>query len=264
MSALPTRHDEAFRYADIAALTSVWDALGEPQRIEIAAQQKVQQIWLPDGAAIAVRRVEILLEAGASAQIFALANAATYARIEVDVSLHEGAHFEFHAAIIGGGSSTNEIVTTVRHLERDSTSRQTVRSVLGGSAVGTYLGKVAVARGADGTDAIQSVKAMLLDRGATANAKPELEIYADDVKCAHGATVGELDAMQLFYAAARGMDPATAKAVLLEGFVGGLWDSLDEDSDIASAARAALRTISYSPVRGGEPAKPVEGASCPA
>ena len=75
---------------------------------------------------------------------------------------------------------------------------------------------------------------MLLDRGAIANAKPELEIYADDVKCAHGATVGELDAMQLFYAAARGIDPATAKALLLEGFVGGLWDGLREDSEIAT------------------------------
>ena len=72
--------------------------------------------------------------------------------------------------------------------------------MLNGKATGSYLGKVEVARGAQKTDAEQSVKAMLLDRGATANCKPELEIFADDVKCAHGATVGELDAMQLFYA----------------------------------------------------------------
>lgn len=243
MTALPTRHDEAFRYSDIEALTSVWDALGEPERIEIAAQQKVQQIWLPTGDEIAVRRAEIVVEAGASLSLFALANAATYSRIELDVSLHEDARFEFNAAIIGGGHSNNEIVTTVRHLEPNATSRQAVRSVLGGKAVGSYLGKVAVARGADGTDGEQSVKAMLLDRGAMANAKPELEIYADDVKCAHGATVGELDAQQLFYAAARGLPPASAKALLLEGFVGGLWDSLGEDSDIAIAARKALHEV---------------------
>ncbi len=66
--------------------------------------------------------------------------------------------------------------------------------MLGGKATGSYLGKVEVARGAQQTDGEQSVKAMLLDRGATANCKPELEIFADDVKCAHGATVGELDA----------------------------------------------------------------------
>ena len=89
----------------------------------------------------------------------------------------------------------------------------------------------------------QDVKAMLLDRGATANAKPELEIYADDVVCAHGATVGELDPMQLYYAAARGLPPAHAKALLLEGFVGGLWDSLGEDSEIATLARTKLREL---------------------
>lgn len=243
MTALPTRKDEAFRYADIAALGEVWDALAPPETIEIAAQQRLQQIWLPSGEAIDIRRVEMTLEAGASAHIFALNSAARYGRIELDVTLHDGADFAFDAAMIGSSDATLEIVTTVRHVEPNATSRQTVRSVLGDTATGSYLGKVAVSRDAQLTDSEQSVKAMLLDRGATANAKPELEIYADDVKCAHGATVGELDANQLFYAAARGMDPATAKAVLLEGFVGGLWDALGEDSEIAVAARNALREV---------------------
>ena len=184
------------------------------------------------------------LDSAATARIFALNNASRYGRIELDVTLHEGADFAFDAANIGGGNSTLEVVTTVRHLEPNATSRQTVRSVLGGKAVGSYLGKVAVARGADGTDREQSVKAMLLDRGATANAKPELEIYADDVICAHGATVGELDRNQLFYAAARGLDPASARALLLEGFVGGLWDEIDgDDQGIADMARAALKAV---------------------
>jgi len=244
VTALPTRKLEAFRYADIDALASVWEAVAGPQRVEIAAQQKLQQIWLPSGEEIDVRRVEMILQAGAIASIFALNNAARYGRIELDVTLHEGADFSFNAANIGGDSSTLEVVTTVRHVEPNATSRQTVRSVLGGKAVGSYLGKVAVARGADGTDSEQSVKAMLLDRGATANAKPELEIYADDVKCAHGATVGELDREQLFYAAARGLDPASARALLLEGFVGGLWDDIDgDDQGIADVARAALKAI---------------------
>jgi Fe-S cluster assembly protein SufD len=84
---------------------------------------------------------------------------------------------------------------------------------------------------------------MLLDRDATANCKPELEIYADDVKCAHGATVGELDAMQLFYAESRGMEPASARALLVEGFVMGLWDSATESDAISQAAREALRRV---------------------
>ncbi len=244
MTALPTRKLEAYRYADIDALASVWDALAQPERVEIAAQQKLQQIWMPSGDDIDVRGVELVLQAGAIASIFALNSAPRYGRIELDVTLHEGADFSFNAANIGGDNATLEVVTTVRHVEPNASSRQTVRSVLGGKAVGSYLGKVAVSRGADGTDSEQSVKAMLLDRGATANAKPELEIYADDVKCAHGATVGELDKNQLFYAAARGLDPASARALLLEGFVGGLWDDIEgDDLGLADAARAALKAI---------------------
>ena len=244
MTALPTRKLEAFRYADIDALASVWGELAQPEIIEIAAQQKLQQIWLPRSDDVQVKRVEMTLHAGASASIFALNIASHYGRIEIDVSLHEGAHFSLHAANIGGGSSNLEIVTVVRHLEPSATSRQMVRSVLGGKAVGSYLGKVAVSRDAQHSDSVQSIKAMLLDRGASANAKPELEIYADDVKCAHGASVGELDAEQLFYAAARGLDPASARALLLGGFIGGLWDAIEgDDQGIAELARAALKAI---------------------
>jgi Fe-S cluster assembly protein SufD len=244
VTALPTRKLEAFRYADIDALASVWGELATPERIDIAAQQRLQQIWLPSDEDVQIRRIEMTLQAGASASIFALNTAGRYGRIEIDVTLHDGADFAFDAANIGGGETTLEIVTVVRHAEPNATSRQTIRSVLGGKAAGSYLGKVAVARGADGTDSVQSVKAMLLDRGATANAKPELEIYADDVKCAHGATVGELDRDQLFYAAARGLDPASARALLLEGFVGGLWDGIDgDDLGIREMARAALKAV---------------------
>ena len=240
----PTRKLEAYRYADVAALASVWNELAPPERIAVAAQQSLQQIWLPRADPVQVRRVEIALEPGATANIYALNTASTYGRIEIDVSLADGAHFGLDAANLGGGTSTLEIVTTVRHIGVAATSRQTIRSVLGGKATGSYLGKVAVSRGAQQTDSVQSVKTMLLDRGATANAKPELEIYADDVKCAHGASVGELDRDQLFYAAARGLDPASARALLLEGFIAGLWSDIDgDDQGIADLARTALKAI---------------------
>ena len=243
MTALPTRKLEAYRYADIDALASVWTQLAAPQRLEIAAQQTVQQIWLPSGEEIEVQRVEIILEPGAEFALFVLNTARDYGRVELNVTLREGARFSLNAANIGTGTSTLEIVTIVRHDEPSAVSRQTVRSVLGGKAVGSYLGKVSVARDAQQSDGEQSVKAMLLDRGATANCKPELEIYADDVKCAHGASVGELDANQLFYAMSRGLDPAAAKALLLEGFVMGLWDDAEDGDAIREAARAALRSV---------------------
>ena len=243
MTALPTRKLEAFRYADIDALASVWSALSPPERIEIAAQQRLQQIWVPSDEPVQVQRAEIAISEGGIARLFVLNTASEYGRIELEVSVADDAEFELFGANIGGASTNLEIVTIVRHLGERGRSRQTVRSVLGGKAVGTYLGKVEVARYAQKTDAEQSVKAMLLDRGATANCKPELEIFADDVKCAHGASVGELDADQLFYAMSRGLDPATARALLLEGFVMGLWDDAPDGDAIRDASRAALRAV---------------------
>ncbi len=244
MTALPTRRLEAYRYADIDALASVWEALAEPCTIKVAPGQGLEHIWLPSGEEIDVRRARIELQPGASLRLFTLNSAARYGRFELDVTMHEGADFELHAANIGGGDSTLEIVTTVRHQAPGASSRQAIRSVLGDRATGSFLGRIEVAREGQKTDAEQSVKAMLLDRGATANAKPELEIFADDVKCAHGATVGELDREQLFYAAARGLDPVAARALLLEGFVAGLWDAIEaDDQGIAALAREALGKV---------------------
>jgi Fe-S cluster assembly protein SufD len=239
----PTHRQEDWRYADLDALKPVWEQFAEPVTLTVGAGESLEEVWLPLPDDVQLRRVQLALGEGAKARIFALNNAPVYGRIELDVSLEQGAAFEFHGANIGNGVSTNEIVTNVRHIGENGRSRQIVRSVLNGKAVGSYLGKIEVARGAQKTDAEQSVKAMLLDRGATANAKPELEIFADDVKCAHGATVGELDPMQLFYAQSRGMDPATARALLLEGFVMGLWESASDASAIGEAAREALRKV---------------------
>jgi Fe-S cluster assembly protein SufD len=239
----PTRRQEEWRYADLEALQPVWEQFSQPLTLTVGTGESLEDVWLPTADDVQVRRMQIALEANAKARLFVLNTAPVYGRVEIEVSLAEGADFELYGANIGAGLSTNEIVTTVRHLGENGRSRQVVRSVLNGKAVGSYLGKVEVARGAQKTDAEQSVKAMLLDRGATANCKPELEIFADDVKCAHGASVGELDAMQLFYAESRGLDPASARALLLEGFVMGLWDSAKDADAICEASREALRRV---------------------
>jgi Fe-S cluster assembly protein SufD len=239
----PTRKQEEWRYADLDALQPVWEQFAEPLTLTVGPGETYEEVWLPSTDDVQVKRVQIALEAGAGARLFVLNTAPGYGRIDLEVSLAQGADFELYAANIGAGLSTNEIVTNVKHVGVGGRSRQTVRSVLNGKAVGSYLGKVEVARGAQQTDAEQSVKGMLLDRGATANCKPELEIFADDVKCAHGATVGELDAMQLFYAHSRGLDPASARALLLEGFVMGLWDSASDGDAIRNAAAEALRKV---------------------
>jgi len=239
----PTRKQEEWRYADLDALRPVWQQFAEPLTLTVGPGETFEKMWLPGDEDVLVRRIQVAIEKGARARIFVLNAATEYGRTELAVSLAEGAEFELFGANIGTGTATNEIVTTVRHIGIGGRSRQTIRSVLNGKATGSYLGKVEVARSAQETDAEQSVKAMLLDRGATANCKPELEIFADDVKCAHGATVGELDSMQLFYAESRGLDPMSARALLLEGFVMGLWDSAKEPHAIGEAAREALRRV---------------------
>lgn len=237
----PTHKQEEWRYADLDALKPVWEQFAEPVTLSVGPGEEFEDVWFPAEGEVQLRRVQLALEPRARARIFVLNSAPVYGRIELEVSLEEGAQFELFGANIGTGLSTNEIVTRVKHLGLRGRSLQVVRSVLNGGATGSYLGKVEVARGAQETDAEQSVKAMLLDRGATANCKPELEIYADNVKCAHGASVGELDPMQLFYAESRGLDPATARTLLLEGFVMGLWDTASEPEKISQIAREALR-----------------------
>ena len=153
----PTRKQEEWRYADLDALKGVWSDLAAPESIAVLPGQSVEQVWLPGTDEVQVRRVKIALGAGAGARIFALNTAPHYGRIELDVTLASDAQFELFAANIGGGSANLEIVTNVRHEGERGRSRQTVRSVLGGKAVGTYLGKVEVARGAQKTDSEQSV-----------------------------------------------------------------------------------------------------------
>ena len=245
--ALPTRRDEAWRYADLEAVASVWP-VPAAELIEVPAGETLSRVIVQHAPldAVAIRDFRVVLHPGATATIHVLNIGGKYGRVAIDVTCHDGAHFELGGAILGGGEQTLEIVTTLNHIEPNATSNQVVRSVLGGKATGSYLGKVAVARDAQKTDASQSVKAMLLTRTATANAKPELEIFADDVKCAHGATVGELDKQALFYLASRGIAPAEAKALLLRAFIGSVFDGIadqDERERVEAAAQAALERL---------------------
>jgi Fe-S cluster assembly protein SufD len=164
-------------------------------------------------------------------------------RVTIDVLLHEGAHFGLAAALLAGGEQTIELVTTLRHAAPGATSRQTVRAIAAGRATTSYLGQIKVARGAQQTDAGQSFKAMLLNRGASANARPELEIFADDVKCAHGASVGELDKTALFYLASRGLDPVKAKTLLLQAFIAGLFDDMADEAERDRFDAAAIARL---------------------
>ena len=138
------------------------------------------------------------------------------------------AYAEMGGALLTQGEQNQEAAISLRHDALDGQSRQVWRAVAKDRSTASLAARVEVARGAQKTDGEQSLRGLLLDRTATVNLKPELEIFADDVKCAHGATVGELDRTALFYLASRGIAPARARALLTRAFVA---DALDRIGD---------------------------------
>ncbi|MSR75223.1 MAG: Fe-S cluster assembly protein SufD [Planctomycetes bacterium] len=120
--------------------------------------------------------------------------------------------------IIGAQKQTHDLTTLVRHTALRTTSQQVVKAVLDARSTGAYTGRVSVATGAQKTDAAQSCRTLLLSSEASMNTRPQLEIDADDVKCSHGATNGQLDAESLFYLRSRGIPLAAARILLTRAF----------------------------------------------
>jgi Fe-S cluster assembly protein SufD len=241
---LPTRRDEAWRYADLDAVARLGAAaLDQWQVINVAAGESVTRCMIVGSDAPELHRFRVSLGEGAKAAFFVTNRGGDYTRVELEVRLAKGAHFEFGGVTIGGGTATREFVTQVIHAEPEATSNQTVRAVHWGTGTGNFLGEIKVARHAQKTDAAQDFKALLLEAGASANAVPQLEIFADDVKCAHGATVGELDEAARFYMMARGVDPATAQRLLVQAFIGDAFVSLDDEAEREGLLDAALSAL---------------------
>lgn len=190
-------------------------------RIFIGNGASLTHIILQQGIADAVTTLDyqIALEPGATYRAILINLGSHFGRIGLQAAVGQGAHAEVSGIQLGQSAQTLEIISQINHNAPAAVSRQMMRTILTEKAIGTYLGKIRVTQGAQKTDAEQSSRSLLLTRTATANTKPELEIYTDDVKCAHGATVGELDKQALFYMATRGIDPAEARALLTEAFV---------------------------------------------
>ncbi len=151
---------------------------------------------------------------------FVLSLGARLARHEVRAEL-AGRNIEYriNGVYLGAGDQHHDLTTFIDHALPYGTSHEMVKGVLTGRARGVFQGKILVRPDAQKTDGFQMNRALLLSRDAEVDSKPELEIYADDVKCSHGATVGELDDDQLFYLMARGIRRARARALLVEAYV---------------------------------------------
>jgi Fe-S cluster assembly protein SufD len=208
--------------------------------IHVAPGAHLTHVRLQDEAATAfhVSTTYADIEADATYDSFTLNLGARLSRTEVRAQLTgAGAIVHLNAAQILAGSQHADFTSVVGHTAPKCVSRQTVKNVLAGRSRGVFQGKIEVARDAQKTDGYQMNQALLLSPDAEIDCKPELEIFADDVKCSHGATVGELDAEQLFYLRSRGIPDAEARSILVRAFLAEALDAVADD-----AIRAVLET----------------------
>lgn len=243
---LPTNRDEAWRYSDMTALSGMeLDTFERWEDIDVPSGETVRRCVVvadADGPSDAteLRRLRVRVADGGRCELFVVVSSGQLGRVEVVAMLGDGAHLELGGVTIGGRDSTREIVSRVAHEKPNGTSNQVVRAVHWGRGTGNFLGRIDVASGAQKTDAAQSFRGLILERGASVNAVPQLEIFADDVKCAHGATVGQLDEQARFYMAARGLPPEVARRLLVQAFVADAFVALDDDGDRERLMRVVL------------------------
>jgi Fe-S cluster assembly protein SufD len=158
--------------------------------------------------------------AGGTYDNFTLNAGARLVRNEIHVALNgPGAAAHMNGAQLVGDGQHADTTTFLDHAAPDCPSRQTYKTVLAGRSRGVFQGKILVRQAAQRTDGYQMNQALLLSEQAEIDSKPQLEIYADDVKCSHGATVGALDENQLFYLRARGIPAEEARAMLVQAFL---------------------------------------------
>ena len=177
-----------------------------------------------------VNTVRARIDSGGIYDSFVLQQGAAVARDEVQVGLTAGESVaRLNGVYLGDGSQVLDNTTVVRHATRNSISEQLYKGALTGSARAVFQGNIRVEAGADGTDGRMTNKTLLLSDKAEIDTKPQLEIFADDVKCSHGATAGELDDDALFYLRARGIPEAQARGMLVEAFLGEVIDGVEEE-----------------------------------
>jgi Fe-S cluster assembly protein SufD len=166
--------------------------------------------------------------AGSKVRSWSLLAGTEIARNAITVVLQgDDAVLDLSGLYLSAGTQRHDTAVTVEHTASRGTSRQHVRGVVGDRARGSFSGHVIVAAGTTGTDAGQTSRSLLLSPTAEADTRPWLEIFADDVRCTHGATVGRLDADALFYLRTRGIPAEEARAMLVDGFVAETTEDLE-------------------------------------
>lgn len=200
--------------------------------LDVARDAEVTRIVLTDEPAdvLSITQAQVRVEAGGRYRQTVVASGARLQRLETEV-IHraQGGDVRLDGLYLLSDARHADLTSVVDHVGPDGTTSQLTKGVVRDTARGVFQGRIVVERGADGTDARMGHHALILGERAEVDAKPELIIYADDVQCAHGNTVGNLDQAALFYMQQRGIPADEARALLTEAFLVEVADRIEHD-----------------------------------
>ena len=180
--------------------------------------------------AVSVRRSTVETAPGSVFKQYVFSTGAKFQRFETRVNhAGHGALVEINGAYLLRDKRHFDLTTRIKHIGTDGVTNQLIKGLVKDSATAVFQGRILVEKGADGTDARMRHQALILNDGAHVRAKPELEIYADDVQCAHGNTIGALDEDALFFAMSRGIPLDDARAMLMHAFVLPVADAIEDE-----------------------------------
>jgi Fe-S cluster assembly protein SufD len=226
--------------ADGATATIIETHLGEGDylanhviEIAVGAGARLDRVKVEHESRQATHLSHVILTLAGNAILrdFTLTSGAILNRQNVSMTFAgEGSNASISGAYLLNGKQHADTKLVVDHAVPNCVSREIYKCVMDGNARGIFQGKVIVRPDAQKTDGKQSSHALLLSESAEFDAKPELEIYADDVVCGHGATSGDLDHDHMFYLKSRGIPDAQAKALLVAAFAAEAFDSIEHES----------------------------------
>ncbi|MBR0320869.1 MAG: SufD family Fe-S cluster assembly protein [Bacteroidales bacterium] len=191
-----------------------------------------------------VRNIEV--QSGQRKDMVLLVYPGVSCDVKLDVRLAgEGAEANIYGAYVCGGEERVKIAVDMHHDLPHCNSRQLFKGIAGGTSKVDFYGKIIVAQDAQRTEAYQENHNLLLSDGAKVDTKPQLEIYADDVKCSHGATIGRLNEEEQFYMRSRGITLEDARVLQMISFIAPVLENIPEDEREAVAAKfeEAVRSI---------------------
>ena len=196
--------------------------------IIVHAGESLHEVYVAGSREIP-QRIVLERDAKADVVIAVMPGTSVDARIEVEL-VGEGAEANLYGAYVCGDAEKVKIAVDMYHRKPHCNSRQLFKGIAGGSSRVDFYGKIIVAQDAQRTEAFQENHNILLSDGAKVDTKPQLEIYADDVKCSHGATIGRLNEEEQFYMRSRGISLEDAKVLQMISFIAPVLENVKDDA----------------------------------